>query len=275
MKNNQTTKLVEMKDEDIKSHLVEILKYFDSVCRKNGIKYSLDGGSLIGAIRHGGIIPWDDDIDVNLNRHEYAKFIKAIKKHPNSKFHLFLPGDDGYPYPFPKLVSTDTVLIENGFEEIPGYGVFLDIFVYHNMPNNCIRRMLFWQHIRFLKHGISAQRRIGKVSSFCKKQKLAYHIAKVFRINCLRSYIRCFDQLPDKPSKIVCHNWPGYSRKQEFIDSKDFKKYIDVDFEGIKAMAIANYDSVLTRMYGNYMQLPPKEKQVSNHNFKAYYRKER
>ena len=263
-----------MGGEEIKSQLVEIFRFFNDVCRKNNIKYSLDGGSLIGAVRHGGIVPWDDDIDVNMNRTEYAKFVKAIKKSPSSKFHLFLPGDEGYPYPFPKLVSTETTLIEDGFERIPGFGVFMDIFIYHNMPDNRIRRILFWQHIRFLKNGISAQRRTGKKSSFCKSQKIAYYIAKAFHINCLQSYIKCFEKLPDRPSKIVCHNWPGYSRQREFMDGKDFEEYIDIKFEGIRAMAIKNYDSVLTRMFGDYMQLPPKEKQVSHHDFKAYYRKE-
>ncbi|MCR5832939.1 MAG: LicD family protein [Candidatus Saccharibacteria bacterium] len=268
--NNKKKRL--MSDDDIKNKLVEIFRYFNDVCRKHDIKYSLDGGSLIGAIRHKGIIPWDDDIDVGLNRKEYLKLVEAIKKEPNENFKLLLPGNQGYPYPFAKLVAADTAVEEVGFKRIPDYGVFLDIFVYHNLPNNPIRRIVFWQHIRFLKNGIWAQRKNGPFSSFYGQAKVAYLISRIFHINCVKSYIKKYEKLPDKPTKKMCHNWPGYSRKKEFQNSKNFNEYIDVEFEGIKAMAIKNYDSVLKRMYGNYMELPPKEKRVSNHNFKAYYK---
>ena len=121
-----------------KKIMVEILAYFDKVCRQNNINYSLIGGSLIGAIRHQGIIPWDDDIDVILSRDNYLKIIEILEKDDDARFKILTKNNTkDYFFSFPKLVDKRTYVVEHqNLEQISEYGIYIDIFSYNFMPNS-------------------------------------------------------------------------------------------------------------------------------------------
>lgn len=248
---------------DQKLLLLEMLRYFDGVCRKNGINYSLIGGSLIGAIRHHGFIPWDDDIDVILMPNEYKKLMKVLKG--NNHYSLFVPNNPKtYFYPFPKLVDNNTELQEIGYNKIDGYGVFLDIFSYHYVSNNQLR-----QRMQYLKQMVVKKMftifALGPVCDSSIAKRMLLFPTRILSLDYIqRLYQKVCDK--QKPTKYVFSNWPRYSRKKETQRTEKVIDYIDVDFEGIKAMIFKNYDDVLRTTFDDYMKLPPKKDRVSYHN---------
>ena len=251
-----------------------MLNYISNICEKNNIKYSLIGGSLIGSIRHKGIIPWDDDIDIILMPEEYKKLLKILIKN-KSEYKILIPGkNNSYPYPFCKIYNPKTVLIEKRQKEFGEYGIYLDIFAYHYISNNKLIQFFHYKMLTFLKILLSA--------SMLKKEELNNETNCLKRIrnriSCLigqekliKYYINLCDK-KKKKTKYVLSNWPTYGLKKEIQKSNNFDNYKNVKFENIDAMITENYDKVLKTTFGDYMKLPPKEKRVSNHNSIAYWR---
>jgi len=115
--------------EEIQKVDLEILRFFDNVCRENNLTYFLSGGTLLGAIRHKGFIPWDDDVDLVMPRKDFEKLIEILDK-SDSNYKLFIPGcSEDYFYTFGKLVDTRTVLDEFDYCPIKGMGLYIDIFI--------------------------------------------------------------------------------------------------------------------------------------------------
>ena len=114
--------------EEVQALELEMLEYLDGVCKRNSIDYCLAYGSALGACRHGGFIPWDDDMDVYIPRSNMAALINAVSS-DNGIFKIFVPTETkGYNHPYPKLVRTDTVIEEPKNREVPDMGVFIDLF---------------------------------------------------------------------------------------------------------------------------------------------------
>lgn len=260
----------EISNSELKDELRKMLYFIDEICKKNKINYTLVGGSLIGAIRHGDIIPWDDDIDMALDKSNYERLIDAINANNDARYRLLLPNDELNPYPFAKLISNRTTLEEKAIEPIPGYGVYLDIFTFYNLPNNRIVRRIAQDYILFLKAGIGA-----KNSSKKYRRGLLSNIKRIalknIPIDYKKRYIDVFDKMP-VGTKYICCNWPGYTKKQETHDSRLINQYKRVKFGKGEAMILSDYDTFLKDTFGDYMQLPPKDKRVSNHDFVAYWK---
>lgn len=263
-----------MSEKDSKIVLVEILRYFDSLCRKNKIKYTLIGGSLIGAVRHKGMIPWDDDIDVILTQKEYQKLLKAVEKDNDSIFKFFdYHNDKTTYYPFLKLIDIRT-FVDDGVKEIEKYGAYLDIFCLNNIPENKLLSKIHYYKFMFYKIIISGYATLTYTdkTKYAKYKKLGNIIAKITGIRfILKRYNKLANKYNKKKSTKVISNWPCYKWEKDIFDSSDFEKYIDCEFDGVNAMIIKNYDNVLRHTFGDYMQLPPKEQRV-NHNMKFYWK---
>lgn len=265
-------RIEEKKQKEI---LVDILKYFDSVCRKNNIEYSLIGGSLIGAIRHKGMIPWDDDIDVILSKENFEKLIKVFEKE-NGKYKLLTQNScAGYYYPFPKLVNTETYLVEEeSLEQINEYGIFVDIFYYVHLPNDDkkIRRVV--KKMKFLNN-LLVRKKINYKKYGVKKNVLRFiknALSKIIGYKTITEYLNNMINLINQPESdyVIC-NWPMYDINKEIQESKDIADYINVPFEDIDVMIFRNFDKILKTTYGDYMQLPPEEKR-KKHGLVAYWR---
>lgn len=265
--------------EDIKKLSFEVLCEIKRICEANGLTYSLTGGTLIGAVRHGGFIPWDDDIDIMMPRPDYDRFIEIVKN-SDCGFNLFsyeTHGDD-YWYPFAKACHKNTKLVENatvqGNVEL---GVYVDIFPVDGVGNSyplAKTRVMMFQ----LLHGLKVTSNWTKY----RKSKLRKWYYEPFRFICYviskmlskRFINRTIDKFvrrkPFEECRFAARLVGDYGSK-EIMPKELFESYIDVMFEGEEFSAVSDYDTFLKGLYGDYMQLPPKEKQVTHHEFLAYW----
>lgn len=253
---------------EVKKIEIEILDYIVSVCEANNLKYFLAGGTLLGAVRHGGFIPWDDDIDINMPRPDYDKLVE-IMRNINGRFMLkaFEISED-YVYAFAKMVDTTTELIEKDIPH-PGYGLFVDIFPLDGLPNDESERIRFqnklWKYNNMLGYSI---------------QKSAAHKNFIFKLKYIFSKCIGYKRL----LKLIGSNAKSYLyelcdyvavvttavNKYRKIPRELYESSTYLSFEGKEYSVPEKYDEYLTGLYGDYMQLPPEDKRISNHNFDAY-----
>ena len=264
----------QMDDKELKQVLLNILIEFDKICKENDIKYSLCGGTLIGAIRHKGFIPWDDDIDVIMTKDNYDKLLSIVDNYSNERF-KFVNNDinDEYYYPFLKLIDSNTY-VEEKYKPIKDYGLYIDIFYYVNVPNNKIKLKLFWYKMKYYKFLISGY--AFKNTEEKVKHKFVKMIGKsIAKIYGLKRIIRKYDKTINKYNGLECKsvmdNWPCYDYSKEFLNKNSFNDYESASFENHDFLIFKEYDSILKNMYGDYMQLPDEKDRV-NHGLKGYWR---
>lgn len=259
--------------EEQKIILLDILKYIDDICRANSLKYSLIGGSLIGAVRHQGIIPWDDDIDIIMTYSDRQKLLKILKSE-NHKYYKIVDENNSL-YPFPKLVDTRTLIIENEIKKIDNYGIYVDIFSYYNMPNNSFIRFIHFKRIEILKKFITGALINDEV--YLKEKNILKRIRNnisrkigIEKIN--NKYKEELNKYNNKNAKYVASDWPAYGYKHEIQNRKDIERIIDCNFNNQKSMIYQNYDNILRVTFDDYMTPPPPKKQITNHNTEVYWR---
>lgn len=259
--------------EEQKKILLELLKYIDNICRENNINYSLIGGSLIGAIRHNGIIPWDDDIDIGLHQQDRNKLIEILKRE-NHEYYKVLDKENSL-YPFPKLVDTRTLIIEKDVKKIENYGIYVDIFAYYNAPNNKLTRYIYFKKIEILKKLITGATICDEIyfneKNFLKviRNKISRKIG-IKKINI--KYQNILNKYNDEKTKYSLLDWPCYGYKHEIQSSDNLIEFIDCEFDKQNSMIFKKYDNVLKTTFGDYMTPPPKEKQITNHNTEVYWK---
>lgn len=252
-------------------NILELIVEVDRICKKNNIKYSLDGGTLLGAVRHKGFVPWDDDGDVIFTRSEYDKFYVACKKDLDNE-HFFLQEyrtDDGYRWGYAKMRLLGTDVVRKGHEELKfKSGVCIDIFVNDNVPDNKILRYLYyWNNVALRKILYSEMGRTNANSVFMRTWYSFLY--KVFPKS-VPFNIRNFwaNKCNKKKTELVSHLLFPYPKKTCMygMPSDCFENYIDLEFEGMTFKGFEKYDKYLRLLYGDYMQLPPKEKQKGQLN---------
>lgn len=249
----------------------EILKYVDGFCKANAIQYSLAFGTLIGAVRHKGFIPWDDDIDIMMTRDNYEKF-RQIYKSPSYPL-IDLKTDVNYPLSMGKIHDNRTYYYRSGVKR--NFGLFIDIFPFDNVPEDVQERYEWVKVIQKLNRLNIAKNTPIKYSSFLGTIKKL--VVKAF---CSSSYIH-----KKMESLYVKYNSEGtkfvgvpavMSMKAQFCERvfprELFSDYTTLVFENHQFPAISRYDIFLKIFYGDYMQLPPVEQRVGKHDIKAYYK---
>lgn len=258
--------------EEYKEILIDLLKYIDDICRENNIKYSLLGGSLIGAIREKGIIPWDDDIDIILIDDQYEKLIKILKNDNNKKYKLIdNDNNKSYFYPFPKLVNTKTMIKEKDVNEINNYGAYIDIFRYNYVPNNKILRRIHYSILNTSKTLLNLSSNTKHYKNIFKRL-VSYISRKIGYRHLIKIYNKIFNLYSNKKNaKYIISNWTAYGYNKEIQKSSNFKEFIDCEFSGIKAMISKDYDEILTTTFGNYMKPVKPKNQETSHDIEAYW----
>lgn len=261
--------------DELRKLQVEMLNYIDMFCKKNNLNYSLCGGTLLGAVRHKGYIPWDDDIDIFMPRNDYEKFIELQNKE-FGKYKIINPfTTKGCFIPFSKFINTETVLIENNDRKLIDLGVYIDIFPIDGLPNNEKTRQKYWNFIKKVKRlntCVYEKTIIGE--SFCKRlfRKIVFYAFAVLDKSIVAKYInKQAMKYKIEDSDFVACSVFGYGQKEE-MSKTAIETFIDLDFEQLKFKSIAGYETYLSNVYGNYMELPPLEKRVAKHEQEVYYK---
>lgn len=262
---------------ELKQIQLDILLSLHKYCNDNKINYSLAAGTLIGAIRHKGFIPWDDDIDVYLLRDDYVRLVSSFPDMYDGRYKLVsLERDQKWKRAYAKLYDGRTIEIEKSRNRYTDLGIGIDVFPIDDVPDDpddwdhYERRRRFFRNMMALKSLLLS-----------KDRSAAKNILVV-----LGRFILCpvsfsfMARLMDKNAQLyngkgynhVYENCLGvYNSKRPWL-KKDLIEVIDAPFENHSVKIMKGYDDYLTCVYGNYMQLPPEEKRVTHHSFEAYWK---
>ena len=255
----------------LQKKLLEMLKWCDQFCRENELKYYLLGGTMLGAARHKGFIPWDDDIDVGLFRRDYKRLIELMRNMNNKESKYILESPDteceDYSYPYAKIYDTSTTLIEH--YAIPlKRGIFIDVFPLDYLGNSYEECKKNYRPIKRLYN---------------------FYLTRVAAIDRHRSWYKnmairisgCIPLIDNRKLRIKldkkCNNfeekhlWGGNLLGnwgiKEIMPISIMGQPKEYNFEGLKVLGVSNYDAYLTNIYGDWRKLPPKEKQVTHHDY--------
>ncbi|MEF9984440.1 MAG: LicD family protein [Oscillospiraceae bacterium] len=263
--------------EELKSIQLEIMGIFHKYCEDRDLRYYLTGGTLIGAVRHQGYIPWDDDIDVIMPRTDYETLIKSFNKDkiPDMKI-LSTSYNTDYYLPFSKMINTKTVLIEKTDIGMP-IGVYIDIFPLDNMSDDYNKAVSLFNKIKRYRNLLTlktvsvSNRRAKYKNVILQASKIILSSTKSHNIAVqINRLAQTYES--EKMSKFVCATVISTYGIKEIMDSSWYQDRRKANFEGRQFWIPGEYHSVLSNLYGNYMLLPPKEKQVSHHKFEAYWK---
>lgn len=278
---------------DLQKCQLEILKEFIKVCDKNNLTYYLVGGTCLGAVRHQGFIPWDDDIDVAMPRKDYDKFITLQKDFNDPYFIQTYKSDKNYIYNYAKVRDSSTTFIENYFacHQI-NHGVWIDVFPLDGISKeikpaeNFKKNVKYTWHQVFLMYLPSLKRRIS-LRTFYKDIPLNLVAYLFFFLNVNHYRNKLVDKKVTKipyDEAVLVGNLFGTNAKKEAMPKEIFEEGTFLTFEGIKVRVPKDYDKYLTLLFHDYMKLPPKEKQIGHHfdkglslteDYKTYSKKHR
>lgn len=244
------------------NRLALLMQEVHLLCVNNGINYTLLGGSLIGAMRHQGFIPWDDDIDIGMPWDDYKKFRKLVFedfKHPWLRFDLANYCDDYYN-PFIKAIDSRTTLIEEYYRDNPK-GIFIDIFPIVYAGNTKEEAMREFKRHRLLQ-SILKRKKYRFKTGFFREIMMITAGAIVSKKLCL--------QLIERHYEHCCKTWKEYSSDMDgnekgIVPSRLFDSFLLYKFENFEFMGLKDADEYLRLVFGDYMELPPEDQRKPHH----------
>lgn len=241
---------------------LEMMLEFDRICRKNDIKYTIIGGTLIGAVRNGGFIPWDDDVDIAMIRPEYEKFCAVVDAELDHErfYYQDMEKTPGYRWGYGKLRRKGTLFLREHQEHLPfEQGVFLDVFPHDYVPNPrplraihdlycyCIRKML-WSEV-------------GKIADKKSFNRIVFRVISKIPLDTIKSWYYHLVKKSNqkKTSYLRSLMFPTFGKDHGY-HSEWFEPGADMEFEGHKFQCMKGAKEYLAYSYGDYMKLPPEEK---------------
>jgi len=261
-----------LNSDEIKLIELDILLEFAKFCEENNLRYYLTYGTLLGAVRHKGFIPWDDDIDVCMPRPDYERFLQIFDSY---NVHIKLKSNrlHNMSAPFTKVIDSSTMVESQYSQGDIDTNLWIDIFPVHGVSENNEELCEDYKKVRFYRRvlgfvdcrlgvGSSNFRRYSKyvLKPLARLMGSRYCVEKIEKIALKHSY---------EDSKYVgMVTWASNGLGERMLKT-DFEQSTEVEFEGHKFSAVACYDKYLTNIYGDYMQLPPIE-QRRTHNMVAY-----
>ena len=248
--------------------LIDIAKF----CDEHDLTYFLGYGTLIGAVRHKGFIPWDDDIDITMPRKDYNEFIRSYNADGN-RYRVIAPSDKSSRHSYAKVIDTHTVKIEPMLAYDYPLGIDVDIFPMDGMPDTEDTYNAWYDSLLKLYRQHDFAVATPNSNDWWKNLKLCIHkigipkrakiLEKAAALHSLYPYDEC-----SFVGTIECQwNWRGNRSEKTAYNGT-----IDLEFEGLYFKAPIGYDTVLRNIYGDYMQLPPEEKRVTHHINKTYWK---
>lgn len=277
--------------EEQKQLALAILKSIADFCDKYGLRYYLAYGTMLGAVRHKGFIPWDDDIDIMMPRDDYNKFLAAYNGYNGFYRVCSIEKDDSYPYTMAKVFDQRTKLEDfTLWKQYPYAGVFVDIFPIDGLPLKAEEQDKLFNHQQFLNllvHGSCmkytfSHHYFDSKDSYAKIKALSRTVLKFAAITLMHplstqklvkkvnqeASIYPFETSTNVSVLIDCAS----GNKREILPREIFENPRLYQFEQYHFKGIANYDFYLTHLFHNYMEMPPANRRLPHHNFKVYWR---
>lgn len=247
---------------------LDMLKELDRICRANEIKYEIDGGTLLGAVRHGGFIPWDDDIDVRMLREEYEKFCDVCKTQLDEKKYFLqnYKTDPGYRWGYARMLRVGTFFDREGQEMLTmRRGIFIDIFPCDGMPESQPQKGIF--NLRCFMARKILYSVVGAVHEKNPIKRMGYKLLRHIPASVAH---REFERLADKyrGQRTERNRELGWHGPEESIGYKQswMEDVCEIKFENLVVFAPKSYDEQLRHLYGDtYMQLPPAKDRKPKH----------
>lgn len=253
---------------------LDMVKEFLKICEKHNLKYFMAGGTFLGAVRHKGFIPWDDDVDLGMYRDDYEKFLDIAKRELPYPYevHTYRNCKEHHYY-FSHIVDVRYKVRRMGSLDKREEYVWIDIFPYDGLPKGKIKPLLIYVRLlfyRFCYHmayfdkiNIARNDRAEWQKKILQILKILYKILR-FDKNKWRKKI---DDLLKKQNMEKCDkimSFMGVKLQKEIFPKKIYDDLVDYEFEDIYMKGPVEYDKVLSQLYGDYMSLPPKEKRISH-----------
>jgi lipopolysaccharide cholinephosphotransferase len=243
---------------------LEIMDEFVRICEKHRLSYFLTGGTALGALRHKGFIPWDDDIDIGMPRIDYENFIKLSDTELDNKYYVHcIQKNKNAIFSFIKICKKNTISVKHDIKNLKyNLGISIDIFPYDNAIN--FTPILFLQKTLYRIFSSLVLYKIDTEKNSTKARVMRI-IGKPFPLKALQT----LRQIPLKIYKNVDTGyfvqWTGtYSYNRETFKKSDFYPLIKIEFEGKQYNCLWNLNSYLTQMYGSYITLPPENERTSH-----------
>ena len=267
--------------QEIKQTELEILLVFDRVCREHGLKYSMCAGTLLGAVRHQGFIPWDDDIDLCMPRPDYRKLIELNRggKLFPAYLRLCCFEEGTLDSPYMKIVDRRTRIREENYTQKDVKSLWIDIFPVDGLPDSADETRLLYKKALFLcklsvatvvhaGYGTTRLKRILKplvvtpVSRLIGRRRIGDMLVKLSEKNPYQERDYC---------GMLTWAWDGPDQR---VKKEDLENTVDLLFEGHKICAMSCWDQHLRGVFGDYMKLPPEEDRIT-HDLQAYRREKK
>ena len=259
--------------DEIKEVELGVMDYIHNICKEKGINYSLAYGSLLGAVRHRGFIPWDDDLDIALKRDQYDKLYQAILEDNSSIYKVVSwENDSRYPYPFYRVYDSRTVYENNYIQNDIELGVCVDVFPFDDYKdvNKEITKLDMYRRLSvYTLYGIR-----NKEAGI--KNVVRYLMLVAFRLTRVKTWNKKLNDYSKVPVNSEYIDYLMESKKYSTkIDAKALDKVVGFKFEDRVYNIPTDYDHILTTIYGaDYMEIPPIEKRIQHDDFVAYIKKE-
>lgn len=263
---------------------LRLLKIFIEICEKNNLRYYVGGGTMLGAVRHKGFIPWDDDVDIDMPRKDYQEFLKIcaeeLKDHPEcavSSIHT-----DNAPFLYARLVDKSVKAKTNeGIISDAIVPLWIDISPVDGMPDNAILREIHWLRLcalkdifcmSVIKYGRTATNEDKKKRKEKREwyKKIAFWLGEKLpmeKILKYESWARRFEKATEKYSfyeSKMAGTLFTYHRKKSIFPVEWYGKGTKYQFEDIEVVGVDNYDAWLTQLYGDYMKVPDEADRVDH-----------
>lgn len=271
----------EISTNEFKKVAYEVLEYFKYVCEKNDIYYILSFGTVLGAVRHNGFIPWDDDIDVCIFRKDYQKLINAFKNENNDRFRLVSSDvDPDYSLPHMKIVDTNTILFQSSRRNDFPLGIWIDVFALDNVPDDIkvrhrfIRKLNIYQTIWTMLEFVPNENARGFRSKIYLL--LSGLVGALYNYDS-RKWALKLEALAQKYKSVntqevgVLSFFP-YDRNKSIFPRDMLNESSFHIFETGEFPIPKEYDKYLTKLYGDWRTPPPKDQQVTHHSFRVHRR---
>lgn len=259
--------------DELRELQMQILDYVDTFCRNHDIEYTISGGTLLGAVRHGGYIPWDDDIDIQMLREEYNRFTtlwnRTKSEHPYELVNIESGNNMGYP--FGKIHNPKTVTFIDNIERT---GVFIDVFPLDYVKN---QEDFDDRHNRILR--LYAERNL--ILEFMRRKEGGFNWKRAIRLLFKKRPSKSYNEIAEEINDLAKSNTDTTSpfvyemiagTKCKFMMPKElFNQYRTINFENRKYRSVNDYDQYLSLTFGDYMVLPSK-KNRKKHMFEPYWK---